>query len=98
MPIDKLVGNFSAIEKRRNKGALVDLKDKKGQKVIDEIGDFSETAKFRRLDTTEGKEVISDSADNAYEFGGIDILVNKKPVSPKGPFPCPAKGGLQHID
>lgn len=63
------------------KVAVVDIKDKEGQDVIDEIAAFGGTAKFWHLDTTMENDVKSIFADIVREFGKIDILVNNAGIS-----------------
>lgn len=69
------------LAKEGAKVAVLDLKDKEGQIVIDEINKNGGTAKFWHLDTTKEKEVISVFADIVSEFGKIDVLVNNAGIS-----------------
>lgn len=63
------------------KVAITDIQDEEGQKVVDEIRNFSGIAKFWQLDISNEDNVSKVFADIILEFGAIDILVNNAGIA-----------------
>ncbi|ADJ27388.1 SDR family NAD(P)-dependent oxidoreductase [Nitrosococcus watsonii] len=63
------------------KVAVTGIKDKEGQKTIDEIKESGGIAKYWHLDTSKEENVSSVLTHAANEFGSIDILVNNAGIS-----------------
>jgi len=69
------------LAKEGAKVAVIDIIDKDGQKVVDEIEGFGGVAKFWHLDVSNESEVKNVFANVYKTFGKIDVLVNNAGIS-----------------
>ncbi len=64
------------LAKEGAKVAVVDLQDKQGQELVNEIKNAGGIAKYWHFDVTKESEVEKVFGEIAKEFGKIDVLLN----------------------